>query len=138
MHPTRAVNQHVDLAPHAELVLIDAGLNREAGPRQEEPVFTRFQAVHVGAVAVNFLADVVAGAMDELRAISGLFDHRASCVINLPARDRFSLGESLHDDGDARIPRGGDDLENTFVLFRYRDANVANSCEIAIDAARAV
>src|SRR5262245_33168757 len=38
----RRTNQHVDLAPHTELVEIDARLNRKARPRQYEPVFPRF------------------------------------------------------------------------------------------------
>ena len=50
------------------------------------PFFVGFQVVHVGPVAVDFLADAVAGAVDEVLAVAGLLDDVAAGVIDLPAR----------------------------------------------------
>ena len=61
-----AVDEDVDLAADAELVEVDARLDREAGPAQHQPFFVGLEVVHVGAVAVDFLADVVPDAVDEV------------------------------------------------------------------------
>ena len=66
VHLARGVDEHVDLAAHAELVEVDPRLDREAGPAQHQALVVRLEVVHVGAVAVDFLADVVAGAVDEV------------------------------------------------------------------------
>ena len=43
------------------------------------------EVVHVGAVAVDLLADVVAGAVDEAVAVTGVVDHLAAGGVDLPA-----------------------------------------------------
>ena len=60
------VDVDVHLAAHAELGQVDPRLDAEAGPRDDAAVVAGFQAVDVRAVAVDFLADVVPGAVREL------------------------------------------------------------------------
>src|SRR5262249_49843595 len=58
-----AVDEHVDLAADAELGEVDARLDGEAGARQDAALLVGLQVVHVGAVAVDLLADRVPGAV---------------------------------------------------------------------------
>src|SRR5271157_4918063 len=85
MHLARRVNEHVDLAAHAELGLVDSGLDRETGAAENQPLLVGLEVVHVGPVAVDFLADVVAGAVDEVCAVAGVDDHLAAGVVHFPA-----------------------------------------------------
>ena len=68
---SRARDDHVDFGPDAEVVEVDARLDREAGAGQQPPVVVRFVVVHVDAVAVHRLAEAVAGAVQDLVAVAG-------------------------------------------------------------------
>src|SRR6185503_8493410 len=65
---------HVDLAAHAELRQVHAGLDREADPRDDPALVARLQVVDVHAVAVDLVADRVAGAVQEVLAEAPRFD----------------------------------------------------------------
>ena len=54
---------------------VDAGFDREPRARDQAALVVRLVVVHVDAVAVHALAEAVAGAVDELRAEAGAFDH---------------------------------------------------------------
>ena len=95
MDAAAGVDEDVDLAADAELGQVDARLDGEARPRHHPPVLARFQVVHVGPVAVDFLADVVPGAVDEVLAVAGLLDHRPGRVVHLPAQQRLAGGEGV-------------------------------------------
>ncbi len=56
---------------HSELVEVNSRLDREACSPQDEPLVVRFEVVHIGAVAADFLADVGRG------ATGGTSDRRA-------------------------------------------------------------
>src|SRR5205823_6580782 len=79
-----AIDEDVDLAPDTELLEIDPRLDREAGAAQDQALLVGLQVVHVGAIAVDFLADIVAGAVDEIAAIAGLVNHAATGGVDLP------------------------------------------------------
>ena len=51
---------------------IDAGLHGEAAPRHHAPLVVSFEIVHVGAVAVDFDADRVSGAVREELGVARL------------------------------------------------------------------
>src|SRR5579875_252908 len=85
MNLSLSVNEYVDLAAHAELRQIDAWLDREASAWQHLPFFVRLQVVHIGAVAMCFLADGMAGAMTEGRTVASLLDYVTRCLVHLPA-----------------------------------------------------
>ncbi len=71
-----------------------------------------FEVVEVGAVAVDFGADVVAGAVGEGVAEAGFDDEAAGGVVGLPACDGLVGGEGfLHgfDGGVAGVADGGED-----------------------------
>ena len=82
---------HVDLAADAELRSlrgeVDAGLDGEAGVGQDQALVVGFEVVEVGAAAVEFAADVVAGAMGEALGEAGAADDGARGVVGLPAGD---------------------------------------------------
>src|SRR5207249_6197970 len=76
----------VHLAPDAEFAReIDAGLDRKARVREQTASVPGFEVVDVGAVAVNFLADRVPGAVDEPVSVSRLPDHTAAHIVHIPA-----------------------------------------------------
>ena len=111
------VDEDVDLAPDAELGEVDARLDREAGPGQDEPLLVGLEVVHVGAVAVGLLADAVAGAVDERRAVAGLVDHPARGVVDLPAVERAARRRRRRATArDRRVAGAGDDLEDLGIL----------------------
>src|SRR6476619_4795757 len=68
----RGVDQDIYLTADSESGEVDSRLYRETGSGQDQTILASFEAVHVGAIAVNFLADVVAGAMNVLGAVAGL------------------------------------------------------------------
>ena len=94
---TVAVDEHVDLAADAEVGQIDSRFDGKAGPSEHSAVFVRFEIVHVRAVAVDLLADAVAGAVDEEVAVARLSDHVARGLIDFPALERMSHGEGITD-----------------------------------------
>jgi len=79
------VDVDVNFAADAEVFQVDAGLDGGAGARDELAHVVSFEAVHVGAVAVDGFADVVAGAMDEIFAEAGFFDVVAGDFVYFPA-----------------------------------------------------
>src|SRR5215216_4110016 len=77
----------VHLAAYAKGGEVDARLHREADVGQEGAHVVRLEVVHVGALAVRLLADVVAGAVDEVVGVARLLDYLAGGVVHLPALD---------------------------------------------------
>ena len=55
MNLSGGIDEDIDLAPHAELRQINTRLDGKAGARQDESLLVRFQVIHVGAVAMDFL-----------------------------------------------------------------------------------
>src|SRR5690349_4726767 len=110
--------EDVQLASNAELSLeIDAGFDRKAGTRHETSGVLRFKSVDVGSVAVDLLADRVAGPMDELSTVAGRFDHAAAGCIDFVAEgalSRLHLGAYELEGGLTTLP---DDAEHRAMLF---------------------
>src|SRR5258708_12263652 len=69
-------NEHIDLRADAERRRIHAGLDREAGARNQAPLVVRFEVVHMDAIAVDLGPETVPCAMDELRAEAALLAYR--------------------------------------------------------------
>src|ERR1039457_2214678 len=74
---------HVDFVAHAEIRQVNAGFDGEAGEGADAPHVVVLEIIHVGAVAVHFDADGVAGTMGEVLAESGLPDDTAGGVVHL-------------------------------------------------------
>ncbi len=55
---------------------------------RDAPLLVRLQIVHVRAVAVGFLADAVAGAMDEGLSIARGVDDGTCGLVDLPSFER--------------------------------------------------
>src|SRR5207245_1262017 len=55
------VHVDVDLAPHAELLKVDSGLDGEARPRDQLALVDRLEAVYVAAVTMDLEPDAVPG-----------------------------------------------------------------------------
>src|SRR5438876_5338170 len=73
----------VDLAPHAELGQVDARLDREADSGDDRPLVAGLEVVDVHPVAVDLVADGVAGPVEEVRAVAALVDVAARDVVHL-------------------------------------------------------
>jgi hypothetical protein len=79
------VDIHIHFAAHTEFGQVDSWLDAEARSPDDVPVLAGFQPVDVCAVTMNFLTDVVTGAVRELRTITRLLDYRSRGVIHFPA-----------------------------------------------------
>ncbi len=63
------MGDHVDFTAYAELAgEVDPGLDGEAGAGENKTLVVGLEVVQVGAAAVEFGGDVVAGAVGELGA----------------------------------------------------------------------
>ena len=104
---------HVDFAADAEFAgEVEAGFDGEAGVGQDEALVVGFEVVEMRAVAVDFGADVVAGAVGEPVAEAGVADDVAGGVVGLPAGDGLVGGEGVldgFDGGVAGVADGGED-----------------------------
>lgn len=103
MDPAGLVDKHVDLAANAELGQIDARLDGKAGTPEHPAFFACLQAVHVGPVAVRFLADRMTGAMAEVFAVAGLIDDVASGLVDLPTLQGLADCERRLNAGDGGV-----------------------------------
>src|SRR5262245_42550736 len=112
MHAPLAIDKNVDLTADAELRQVDAWLHRKARARHDSAFFARLQAVHVGAVAVDFLTDGMARAMAEIVAVARFLDDRPASLIDLPAPQEVPAGKRRADLGDRRIARRRHDGED--------------------------
>ena len=82
------VGDHVDFVADAELAgEVDAGFDGEAGVGQDEAFVVGFEVVELGAVAVEFGGDVVAGAVGEPVAEACGADNVAGGFVGLPSGD---------------------------------------------------
>ena len=79
---------HVDLVADAEFAgEVEAGFDGEAGVGEDEADVVGLEVVEVGAVAVEFGRDVVAGAVGEAVGEACVADDVAGGVVGLPACD---------------------------------------------------
>src|SRR5262245_50138724 len=115
MHAPLAIDKNVDLTADAELRQIDARLHRKAGARHYSAFFARLQAVHVGAVAVDFLTDGMARAMAEIVAVARIDDDGPASLIDLPAPQDVPVGKRGAHLADRRIAPRRHDGENFLV-----------------------
>ena len=132
------VDEDVDFAADAEVGEVDAGFDGEAGAGQNLAFFVCLQIVHVGSIAVRFLADGVAGAMAEGSAVASPFDDIAGRSIDLPAVQHFAGGEGGADALDGGITGASHDLKDRLVLLGNLSADEAGPCQIAVDGTRFV
>ena len=97
--PTLRIHVSVHLKPHAEFGEIDAGLDREAGPRQDRSgvMGIIIVEIHSGGVELAARADAVAGAMDEMLTEAFLRDAIPRQPIELPTLDALSALPSVRE-----------------------------------------
>ena len=89
------VDEDVDFAADAEFGVVDAGFDGEAGAGEDEAFVVGFEVVEVGAIAVDFLTDGVAGAVDEGGSVAGGFDDVAGRAVEFPALEGAAVGVGL-------------------------------------------
>src|SRR5439155_1977408 len=86
----------VHFAPNAEFAgEIDAGLDREACVREQTASVPGLEVVDIGAIAVDFFADRVPGAVEEPVLVSCLPDHTAAYVVYVPASGEAARADFL-------------------------------------------
>src|SRR5579864_7393607 len=78
-------HQDVDLAAHAKLRQINAGLDREAGVGKNLPLVVNLEVVHVRSVSMDFGADGMSRAMNEIISVSRLLDVSTRRPVHFPA-----------------------------------------------------
>ena len=124
--------EHVDLAADAELGKVDAGFDGEAGVGQDLALVVGFKVVEMRAGAVDFVGDVVAGAVGEPLGESGGANYVAGGIVGLKAADRLAGCERLLDGADggiAGIAHGGEDELLAFGGFAANDARPGDVVE---------
>ena len=126
-HSRTRSRDHIHLAANPEFSgKIDAGLDREAGVRQQQPLVVGFEIIQVGSVAMQVDFNIVARAVGEPLAKTGRANDVACGVIGLPAWDRATLGiGALHDldRGIAGIAHGVEDELLAGCGFAANDAS---------------
>src|SRR4029077_13645150 len=94
----------------AELGQVDAGLDGEADAGDDAALVARLQVVDVHAVAVDLVADRMAGAMEEVGAEAALLDEAAGHVVHLVAVDGASRGGRILHEADGGVAGALDGL----------------------------
>src|SRR5205807_2090928 len=126
---------YVHLAADAELRQVNARLDRKARARDDAADILRLQAVHIRPVAVHFLADVVAGAMNEVLGIARLTNGLARGLIHLPPLDAATRRNRVLNEANSGVARGLHNGKYSGVLLRHRATQEANPGDVVIDAA---
>src|SRR5437870_11394718 len=127
----------VDLAPDAEFArAVDARLDRKARVREQTASVPGLEVVDVGAVAVDFVADRVPGAVKEPVSVSRLPDHAAALVVHIPAAREAACAYFLLDERDGGVARARDDGEDLGGAGRHALADVTGPGDVPVHAAR--
>src|SRR5579864_439397 len=121
-----SVSINVYFAANSKIFQIDSRLDGKAGVRQNRARIVRFQAIHIGAIAVDFLADAVAGAMHEIPGVSRVGDDAARDGIHLPSFDLPAPPGRLLHEGNRAVAGGAHDLENRLILCRNLRAQITD------------
>ncbi len=127
---------HIYFAANAEFRQINSRLDGKAGVRHDFAVVARFEPVHVCAVAVNFLADAVPGAMDEIFRVARFTNRLARDVVHFPSVNRASARYGFLHEIDGAVPGTLDDSENFRVGAWNAFAEIADPGDVVIHAAR--
>ena len=126
--------EHVDFAADAELGEVDAGLDGEAGVGQEPALVVGLEVVEVRAGAVNFVGDVVAGAVGEVVGESGRADDGAGRIVGFEAADGAAVGEGLLDGGDGSVAGVADGFKDALLALAGFAADDAGPGDVVEDA----
>src|ERR1019366_4928185 len=125
--------EHVYFAADAELREIDAGLDGEAGVRQQAALVVGFKIVEVRAGAVNLMDDIVAGAMGEVLAESGGADDGAGGIVGFESANGAVGGEGLLDSGDGGVAGVADGFEDELLFGAGLAADDAGPGDVVVD-----
>ena len=101
----------VHLAPDPEFGQIDPRLDREAGAREDQALVVGFQVVHVGAIAVGLLADVMPRPVDEVGSVARLLDDPTRGGIDLPSAEEYRSTQPLRVEDAMRPAAPEQDLD---------------------------
>src|SRR5260370_37473308 len=85
---------NVHFAADSELRQINSRLDGKAGARSDAANVFGFESVHVGAVAVDTLADAVSGAVKEILCVAGFSDDVAGHFVHLPSADGLARADA--------------------------------------------
>ena len=109
------------------LGVIDAGFDGEEGAWEDAAFLVGFEVVEVSAVAVDFLAEAVACAVDEEFSVASVVNQFACGLIHLPAEEWLVVGETCAGKVKRGVAGGGDDLEEFHVEFRWSVTQVGHA-----------
>src|SRR5207247_10417671 len=103
---------------------VGAWMNRKVGPRRQAVGVLRRQNIDVGSVAMNFVADRMARAMDELITIAGTLDDLPAGVVDFPTEWATASSYFCPDKGQGRVPSLPDQVENLARFHRHRPTDI--------------
>jgi hypothetical protein len=132
------VDKDIHLAPDPELIEINPWLDGETRLAQDRTFFVGLEVVHVGAVAVNFLADVMPNTVNEVVAIPGIIDHAAARGVNLPRLQGTSCGVRIADAPNRRVAGGGHDGEDLLEPLRHLLSDESHASQVAVNSPRPI
>src|SRR5262245_12627650 len=90
------------------------------------------EIVHIGAVAMDLLADVVPDAVDAVSTIAGLVEHAAARGVDLPRFQEATGRVPLADAGDRGVARPGHNGEDLFIPRGDDVADIPHSGQVAV------
>src|SRR5262249_53253723 len=112
------VDEDIHLRPHAKFRKVDPGLDGKARPRNNLPFVMCLQIVHIGARAVNFSTNGMAGAMKEIFSVSRFADIVPRGIIYFETSERSLYCDGVLHSRDGSAPGPGHDSE--YSLHRCR------------------
>src|SRR5437660_2522850 len=127
-------NINVHFAAHPELRQIDPRLNGVARSWNQMAAIVSFRSIHVHAIAVDRLADVMAGAMDKIFSVPGFFDDATRGPVHLPALRWFARSDRRLDKRHGIVSRPHNYLEYPVEFFRNLGAEIADPCDVVVNA----
>ena len=107
-----STHQHVDFAAQTEFRKVNPRLDRETGIRKQFPLVVGFEVIHIGAVAVDLLANGMSDAIIQVFRVPGSVQYVACRLVHLPAGEVLPQCDRTRNFLYPCVPRADDDVEN--------------------------
>src|SRR5450432_571187 len=131
------MNQHVYFTAHAKFGQVNARFNGKTSIGDDLALVLGLQVVHVGAIAMDVLANGVSRAMYKKFAVSGVGDVLARGLVHFPSRNAAFARIGFLDLFYTCVTAAADDVENFHVLVSG-SANHAGPRDVIVDGVRSV
>lgn len=99
-------------AAQTEFRKVNPRLDRETGIRKQFPLVVGFEVIHIGAVAVDLLANGMSDAIIQVFRAPGSVQYVACRLVHLPAGEVLPQCDRSRNFLYPCVPRADDDVEN--------------------------